>query len=55
MLRAFKGLTLGSELNLLLSAFYDTLFYAISGAALNPRLVLKGIFFFKLKGWGLPL
>jgi len=52
MLRAFKGLTLGSELSLLLSALYDTLFYAISGAALNPRLVLGGIFFFKVKGLG---
>jgi FkbM family methyltransferase len=52
MLRAFKGLTLRSELNLLLSALYDMLFYAISGAALNPRLVLGGIFFFKIKGLG---
>ena len=55
MLRAFKGLTLRSELNLLLSALYDALFYAISGAALNPRLALKGIFFFKIKGLGVAV
>lgn len=55
MLRAFKGLTLRSELNLLLSAFYDTLFNAISEAALNPRLTLGGIFFFKIKGLGVAV
>ena len=55
MLRAFKGLTLRSELNLLLSALCDTLFYAISGAALNPRLTLGGIFFFKIRGLGVAV
>jgi FkbM family methyltransferase len=55
MLRAFKGLTLRSELNLLLSALYDMLFYAISGTALNPRLALGGIFFFKIKGLGVAV
>ena len=52
LLRAFKGYTLRSELNLLLSALYDTLFYTISGAALNPRLALEGVFIFKIKGLG---
>jgi hypothetical protein len=37
---------LRSELNLLLSAVYDTLFYAISGAALNPRLTLTRYLYF---------
>ncbi|NAZ11478.1 MAG: FkbM family methyltransferase [Desulfurococcales archaeon] len=55
MLRAFKGLTLRSELNLLLFALYDVLFYTISGAALNPRLVLEGIFLFKIKGLGIAV
>jgi len=52
ILRLFKGLTLRNKLNLLLSALHDTLFYTFSGAALNPRLVLKGIFVFKIEGLG---
>jgi FkbM family methyltransferase len=31
------------------------LFYTISGAALNPRLVLEGIFLFKIKGLGIAV
>jgi hypothetical protein len=38
---------LRSELNLLLSAVHDTLFYAISGIALNPRLMLTRYLYFK--------
>jgi FkbM family methyltransferase len=53
ILKAFRGLTLKSVFNLLLSAFCDTLLYAFTGASINPRLLLKGLFFFKAKGLGI--
>jgi len=52
IMKFFKGCTFRSELNLFLSAVCDTLLYSISGIAANPRLVLKGISIFKIKGLG---
>lgn len=43
VLRNFKGLTLRSNVNLLLSAFIDSFLYAFSGVNFNPKLMLKGL------------
>jgi FkbM family methyltransferase len=52
ILRIFRGLTLGSELNLWISSITDILFFMVSGVTLNIRLLLKGIFFYYIKGLG---
>ncbi|MCC6004377.1 MAG: FkbM family methyltransferase [Thermofilum sp.] len=53
ILKDFRGLTLKSALNLLISALCDTLLYAFTGSYINPRLLLEGLFFFKAKGLGI--
>jgi FkbM family methyltransferase len=53
VLKAFRGLTPRSELNLYISAFADTLLYASSSERFNPRLVLGGLFLYRVKGLGI--
>jgi FkbM family methyltransferase len=52
ILRIFRGLTLGSELNLWISFITDILSFMVSGVTLNIKLLLKGIFFYEIKGLG---
>jgi len=54
-LRAFRGLKLGSELNLWVSALADTLFYTMAGSACNARLMLSGLHFYRVRGLGLAV
>jgi hypothetical protein len=54
VLRVFRGLTLKSELNFWVSAFADVFFYAFSSrVVLNPKLVFKGVYFYRDRGLGL--
>ncbi|WP_448577435.1 FkbM family methyltransferase [Thermosphaera sp.] len=51
-MRTFRGLTFQSELNLWISAFVDSLLYALSSVGFNPRLMLRGLHFYRVKGIG---
>jgi len=53
VMRTFRGLTLSSEFNLWISAFADSLLYAFSSVGFNPRLMLKGLYFYRVKGVGI--
>jgi SAM-dependent methyltransferase len=55
ILRAFRGVNLASELNLWLSALADTLFYAVTGWRVNARLLLRGLYAYRLGGLGLAV
>ena len=55
VLRNFRGLTLRSVINLYPSALVDSLLYAFPGTPFNPRLVLKGLCFYKVKDVGLVI
>jgi len=52
VLKSFRGLTLGSELCLWVSALVDTLLYAFSSVGFNPRLVCKGLLFYRVEEVG---
>ena len=47
---SFHGTTFLAELNIFLSALFDTLFYSISGWAYNPKMLISGIYLTKPYG-----
>jgi len=53
VLKNFRGLTLGSEFNLWISVLIDSFLYAFSSTRFNPRLVLKGLFLYRVKRLGI--
>jgi FkbM family methyltransferase len=53
VLKNFRGLSLSSWFCLWISAFVDILLYAFSSTGFNPRLVFKGLFFYKVKRLGI--
>jgi FkbM family methyltransferase len=55
ILRTFRGFNLASELNLWLSALADTLLYTVAGWRANPRLLLRGLYTYKVEGLGLAI
>ena len=55
VLRIFKGLTFKSVMNIWLSAFVDSFLHAFSRTTPNPKLILEGIYFYKVDGVGLAV
>jgi len=49
-MRTFRGFTFSSELNLWISALTDSLLHAFSSVGFNPRLMLRGLHFYGVKG-----
>jgi len=47
---SFRGTTFLAELNIFLSALFDTLFHSISGWTYNPKIILSGIYLIKPHG-----
>jgi FkbM family methyltransferase len=52
VLKSFRGLTLSSEFALLISALIDTLLYTFSSVGFNPKLIFKGLLFYRVEGLG---
>jgi FkbM family methyltransferase len=52
VLKNFRGLTLSSELCLWVSALIDTILYAFSSVGFNPKLIFKGLLFYRVEGLG---
>jgi len=52
-MRTFRGLTFSSELNPWISALIDSLLHAFSNVGFNPRLILKELHFYGVKGVGI--
>jgi hypothetical protein len=51
----YRSFTFRGWLNLFLSALTDPVIYALSNISLNPNLVMKGLFLFRVKGLGIVL
>ena len=52
-MRTFRGFTFSSELNLWISTLIVPLLHAFSSVGFNPRLMLKGLHFYRVKGVGI--
>jgi len=51
----FRSIKFHGWLNLFLSTFIDPIIYALSNTSLNPKLVMKGLYSFRVKGLGIVL
>jgi len=51
----FRGITFRGWLNLFLFTLIDPIIYALSSTSLNPKLVMKGLYSFRVKGLGIVL
>ena len=49
--KSFRGVSFKAQLNLFLSAFIDTLFYALSGWTYNPKTLFSGTYLVKPYGF----
>jgi FkbM family methyltransferase len=51
LVKSFRGVSFKAQLNIFLSALIDTLFYAISGWAYNPKTLFSGTYLIKPYGF----
>jgi FkbM family methyltransferase len=51
----FRSIKFHGWLNLFLSTLIDPIIYALSSTSLNPKLVMKGLYLFRVKGLGIVL